>query len=89
MILIKYCKFYTQAIGADACTDSVNARLPDTSLAFKLHLECGAMINVYDWMQAFISVLESSNADEADTKKLWWVKTLLFKHALKLNLCLL
>lgn len=54
--------------------DSVSSRLPDTCLAFRLHLECGAMINVYDWMQAFISVHESSNSS-ADTKELWLVRS--------------
>ncbi|XP_066984127.1 origin recognition complex subunit 3 [Macrobrachium rosenbergii] len=37
--------------------------LPDVSVAYKLHLECGRLINLYDWLQAFISVIDP----EADT----------------------
>ena len=25
--------------------------MPDTCVAYKLHLECGQLINLYDWMQ--------------------------------------
>lgn len=32
--------------------------LPDLSVAYKLHLECGRMINLYDWLQAFRSVVD-------------------------------
>lgn len=37
---------------------SITTTLPDVSVAYKLHLECGRMINLYDWMQAFISVVD-------------------------------
>jgi len=37
---------------------SIATFLPDVSVAYKLHLECGRMINLYDWMQAFISVVD-------------------------------
>ncbi|KAK7080424.1 Origin recognition complex subunit 3 [Halocaridina rubra] len=32
--------------------------LPDLSVAYKLHLECGRLINLYDWLQAFVSVVD-------------------------------
>lgn len=34
------------------------ATLPDTSAAYKLHLECNKSINLYDWLQAFAMVIE-------------------------------
>ncbi|XP_014099933.2 origin recognition complex subunit 3 [Bactrocera oleae] len=34
------------------------ATLPDLSVAYKLHLECGRMINLFDWLQAFRSVVD-------------------------------
>ncbi|EDV36454.2 uncharacterized protein Dana_GF12966 [Drosophila ananassae] len=47
--------------------------LPDLSVAYKLHLECGRMINLFDWLQAFRSVLnggddenEESNQEQID-----------------------
>ena len=32
-------------------TDEISPVLPDISVAFKLHLECGKLINLYDWLQ--------------------------------------
>eukprot|EP00118_Oscarella_pearsei_P020371 m.220549 g.220549 ORF g.220549 m.220549 type:complete len:735 (+) comp39945_c0_seq17:20-2224(+) len=31
---------------------------PDICIAYKLYLECGKLINLYDWLQAFASVVE-------------------------------
>ncbi|CAL4245587.1 unnamed protein product [Meganyctiphanes norvegica] len=39
----------------------ITTSLPDVSVAYKLHLECGRMINLYDWMQAFIAVIDPDN----------------------------
>ncbi|KAH8300001.1 hypothetical protein KR044_008458 [Drosophila immigrans] len=33
--------------------------MPDLSVVYKLHLECGRMINLFDWLQAFRSVLRA------------------------------
>ncbi|KAH8384781.1 hypothetical protein KR093_008289 [Drosophila rubida] len=38
--------------------------MPDLSVVYKLHLECGRMINLFDWLQAFRSVLRAG--DERD-----------------------
>ncbi|KAH8372585.1 hypothetical protein KR009_000142, partial [Drosophila setifemur] len=35
--------------------------LPDLTVAYKLHLECGRMINLFDWLQAFQSVLNGGD----------------------------
>ena len=37
---------------------------PDICVAYKLHNECGTLINLFDWMQAFHTILTSS--DEVD-----------------------
>jgi len=39
--------------------------LPDLSVVYKLHLECGRMINLFDWLQAFRSVVSGSNNEDA------------------------
>lgn len=39
--------------------------LPDLSVAYKLHLECGRMINLFDWLQAFRTVVDESNAEDS------------------------
>lgn len=31
--------------------------LPDVCAAYKLHRECGKLINLFDWLQAFAAVL--------------------------------
>jgi len=31
--------------------DGISAALPDLCIVYKLHLECGKLINLYDWMQ--------------------------------------
>ncbi|XP_055529762.1 origin recognition complex subunit 3 [Wyeomyia smithii] len=38
--------------------------LPDLSVAYKLHLECGRMINLFDWLQAFRTVVDENNGDD-------------------------
>lgn len=40
--------------------------MPDICVAYKLHLEGGKMINLYDWLQAFLSVVDPIEADDDD-----------------------
>lgn len=41
---------------------------PDLSIVYKLHLECGKMINLYDWLQAFKAVVsQDDDGDEDET----------------------
>lgn len=43
--------------------------MPDICIAYKLHLECGKLINLYDWLQAFLSIVDTSREElEDDTK---------------------
>lgn len=42
--------------------------MPDLSIVYKLHLECGRMINLFDWLQAFRSVLRG--ADDKDEQEI-------------------
>ncbi|XP_017077160.1 origin recognition complex subunit 3 [Drosophila eugracilis] len=39
--------------------------LPDLSVVYKLHLECGRMINLFDWLQAFRSVVSGNDNEDA------------------------
>ncbi|KAK3739946.1 hypothetical protein QZH41_012795 [Actinostola sp. cb2023] len=50
---------------------AIQDTLPDVSIAYKLHLECGRLINLYDWLQAFSAVLdpEASNSKTSKKKK--------------------
>lgn len=45
------------------------ATLPDLSIVYKLHLESGHMINLFDWMQAFRSIVDPNvGADDEDAE---------------------
>ncbi|EAA07165.2 AGAP010406-PA [Anopheles gambiae str. PEST] len=60
-------QFYTQC---ECCTldesSCIIPSLPDLSIAYKLHLECGRMINLFDWLQAFRTVIDDVNSDGAE-----------------------
>lgn len=45
------------------------ATLPDLSIVYKLHLESGHMINLFDWMQAFRSIVDfDAGSDDEDAE---------------------
>ena len=39
--------------------------MPDTSILFRLYMEAGRMINVYDWYQAFAQMLDAQRREVA------------------------
>lgn len=43
--------------------------MPDISIIYKLHLECGKMINLYDWLQAYLSIIDPISDDEDESKR--------------------
>ncbi|XP_059623030.1 origin recognition complex subunit 3 [Phlebotomus argentipes] len=47
------------------CCDgnSLNCHLPDLTIAYRLHCECGRMINLFDWLQAFQSIVQDPQDD--------------------------
>ncbi|XP_049290606.1 origin recognition complex subunit 3 [Anopheles funestus] len=60
-------QYYTQC---DCCildeSSCIVPSLPDLSIAYKLHLECGRMINLFDWLQAFRMIIDDNNNDEIE-----------------------
>jgi origin recognition complex subunit 3 len=38
--------------------------MPALSVAYKLHLECGKIINLFDWLQAFKTVIANKSVDD-------------------------
>ncbi|CAG9771445.1 unnamed protein product [Ceutorhynchus assimilis] len=46
----------------------IKATMPDICIAYKLHLECGKMINLYDWLQAFLYIVDPKDSDDLDDK---------------------
>lgn len=44
--------------------------MPDICIVYKLHQECGKLINLYDWLQAFLSLVDPRELDEKDVTKM-------------------
>ncbi|CAN0228648.1 origin recognition complex subunit 3 [Lampetra fluviatilis] len=56
--------YYLQNKALRSAEGSITNMAPDICIAYKLHLECGCMINLYDWLQAFQTVLQAGNDSE-------------------------
>ncbi|XP_061600272.1 origin recognition complex subunit 3 [Cololabis saira] len=41
---------------------------PDICIAYKLHLECGRLINLYDWLESYATVVSGAEADRPDSE---------------------
>ncbi|XP_063224951.1 origin recognition complex subunit 3 [Bacillus rossius redtenbacheri] len=39
--------------------------MPDVCIAYKLHLESGRLVNLYDWLQAFVAVVSPGDGEES------------------------
>uniref|UniRef100_A0A6I8QIE8 Origin recognition complex subunit 3 n=1 Tax=Xenopus tropicalis TaxID=8364 RepID=A0A6I8QIE8_XENTR len=46
---------------------SVSNVAPDICIAYKLHLECGRLINLYDWLEAFSTVVHAGEGSDSDS----------------------
>ncbi|KAL3882398.1 hypothetical protein ACJMK2_028742 [Sinanodonta woodiana] len=51
-------QYHLQSINCDE-EENLSSAMPDICIVYKLHLECGMFINLYDWLQAFITVISS------------------------------
>ena len=47
----------------------ISSQLPDLSIVYKLHLESGELINIYDWMRAFHAIVTSENNDDEENEE--------------------
>ncbi|XP_053314572.1 origin recognition complex subunit 3 [Spea bombifrons] len=45
---------------------SISSSAPDICIAYKLHLECGRLINLYDWLEAFATVVNANDGSDSD-----------------------
>ncbi|XP_047467572.1 origin recognition complex subunit 3 isoform X2 [Mugil cephalus] len=46
---------------------SVSNAAPDICIAYKLHLECGRLINLYDWLEAYATVVSAAEGHDPDS----------------------
>uniref|UniRef100_A0A8C5GTK8 Origin recognition complex subunit 3 n=1 Tax=Gouania willdenowi TaxID=441366 RepID=A0A8C5GTK8_GOUWI len=56
--------FYLQSLKNEDGTVSNSA--PDICIAYKLHLECGRLINLYDWLEAYATVVSAAEGQDPD-----------------------
>jgi origin recognition complex subunit 3 len=45
-------------------SSSIIPSLPDICIVYKLHLECGRLINMFDWLQAFLAIVNPNESGE-------------------------
>ncbi|KAG5325301.1 ORC3 protein, partial [Pseudoatta argentina] len=52
--------------------DDIPRTLPDLSIIYKLHLESRKLINMYDWLQAFLTIMDpqTQHAEQRDVNPL-------------------
>ncbi|XP_044148413.1 origin recognition complex subunit 3 isoform X1 [Bufo gargarizans] len=48
---------------------TLSSAAPDICIAYKLHLECGRLINLYDWLEAFATVVNADEDRDSDSLK--------------------
>jgi origin recognition complex subunit 3 len=54
-------------LGCECCsTDQLNPQMCDITILYRLYLECGRLINLQDWYEAFKSILEDENIENEE-----------------------
>ncbi|KAM9155303.1 origin recognition complex subunit 3 isoform 1-T1 [Pangshura tecta] len=60
-----YCYLKNQTLQSDVGCISNTA--PDICIVYKLHLECGRLINLVDWLEAFSTVVTAAEGTDPDS----------------------
>ena len=47
----------------------VSPNMPDICIAYELHLECGRLINLFDWLCSFVAVVDPEAAEKIAKKE--------------------
>ncbi|ROL42766.1 Origin recognition complex subunit 3 [Anabarilius grahami] len=48
---------------------TISSAAPDLCIVYKLHLECGRLINLYDWLEAFATVMSAAEDQDPDSEE--------------------
>ncbi|KAG7224190.1 hypothetical protein INR49_019925, partial [Caranx melampygus] len=59
--------YYLQNENLKTEDGSVSNAAPDICIAYKLHLECGRLINLYDWLEAYATVVSGAEGNDPDS----------------------
>ncbi|XP_072546418.1 origin recognition complex subunit 3 [Salminus brasiliensis] len=71
--------YYLQNESLKTDAGAVSNAAPDLCIVYKLHLECGRLINLYDWLEAYATVTSAAEGKDADSEGYGKVDEL--KHA--------
>ncbi|GAA6109280.1 origin recognition complex subunit 3 isoform X1 [Tachysurus ichikawai] len=71
--------YYLQNVSLKTDAGTVSNAAPDICVAYKLHLECGRLINLYDWLEAYATVASAAEGKDPDSEEYGKVDEL--KHA--------
>uniref|UniRef100_A0A671U0E3 Origin recognition complex subunit 3 n=1 Tax=Sparus aurata TaxID=8175 RepID=A0A671U0E3_SPAAU len=71
--------YYLQNDRLKTVDGSVSNSAPDICIAYKLHLECGRLINLYDWLEAYATVVSAAEGNNPDSDNYGKVEEV--KHA--------
>ncbi|XP_058472192.1 origin recognition complex subunit 3 isoform X1 [Solea solea] len=71
--------YYIQNDNLKTEDGSVSSAAPDICIAYKLHLECGRLINLYDWLEAYATVVSAAEGKDQESDEFGKVDEV--KHA--------
>ncbi|XP_062836923.1 origin recognition complex subunit 3 isoform X1 [Anolis carolinensis] len=60
--------FYLKNESLKSEAGSISNTAPDICIAYKLHLECGRLINLVDWLEAFSTVVKAADNTDSSVK---------------------
>ncbi|XP_059376823.1 origin recognition complex subunit 3 [Carassius carassius] len=52
--------YYLQDESLKTNSGTISSAAPDLCIVYKLHLECGRLINLYDWLEAYVTVMSAA-----------------------------
>ncbi|XP_069052563.1 origin recognition complex subunit 3 [Lepisosteus oculatus] len=59
-----YCYLQNDALKSEE--GAISNAAPDICIVYKLHLECGRLINLYDWLEAYRTVVAAAEGKDRD-----------------------
>uniref|UniRef100_A0A671RRQ5 Origin recognition complex subunit 3 n=1 Tax=Sinocyclocheilus anshuiensis TaxID=1608454 RepID=A0A671RRQ5_9TELE len=61
--------YYLQNESLKTDTGTISSAAPDLCIVYKLHLECGRLLNLYDWLEAYVTVMSAAEDQDTDSEE--------------------
>uniref|UniRef100_A0A673IEY7 Origin recognition complex subunit 3 n=1 Tax=Sinocyclocheilus rhinocerous TaxID=307959 RepID=A0A673IEY7_9TELE len=71
--------YYLKNASLKTDAGTISSAAPDLCIVYKLHLECGRLINLYDWLEAYVTVMSAAEDQDTDSEECGQYDSL--KHA--------